>query len=218
MKLVSCILPTRGRREWAAQALKCYTSQTYPNKELLIVDDDADPSFEGHVSMTEARIRHIFSSSRSIPEKRNIACGLADGEIIAHIDSDDWSDANRLDDQVKRLEESNRAVTGYNAMLFYAEHLPEEGRYFRYVGSQTYAVGTSLMYTKAWWQKHKFPEVKPIGEDNVFVNSARQAGQIVVTDAGKMMVARIHPDNTATKYLQGYRKANREDFPEGFFR
>ena len=39
---VSCLMVTRQRYVFAQRAIACFRRQTYPNKELIIVDDDPD--------------------------------------------------------------------------------------------------------------------------------------------------------------------------------
>ncbi len=217
MKLVSAIMPTKGRREWAHQALQCFLDQTYPNKQLVIFDDVDEPSFpefrDGDIGSLV--IRRV-SSRFNIPAKRNFACVASKGEILMHFDSDDWSAPERMADQVQRLEESGLPVTGYKSMFFYQV---ETGRAFKYVGAfRDYAIGTSLAFSRPWWEKHPFPESFSIGEDNEIVNEARKQKQITCVDAACLMVARIHSQNTCAKNLNGdsYQPIDVVQLPKGF--
>jgi len=38
LPLVSCIMPTTGRPRWAQQAIRYFSRQDYPNRELVILD------------------------------------------------------------------------------------------------------------------------------------------------------------------------------------
>src|SRR5262249_49891845 len=40
---ISCIMPTRDRRSFVPLALRCFAAQDYPDRELILVDDGADP-------------------------------------------------------------------------------------------------------------------------------------------------------------------------------
>lgn len=218
MKLVSAILPTRGRHQWANEAIGYFLAQTYPNKELVIWDDLEEPSF---MEIPKAASVYCQSADRDIGRKRNLCCSKANGEIIWHLDSDDWSAPERMADQVRVLEESGKQLTGYHTVMFYGEHLSEDEKYQRYFCSTNWAVGTSLCFTKSWWKSHPFPENKQnnTGEDSDFVSTARHAREMITTDGGKLVVARIHPGNTARKNIGAsqYRRVAREDFPEAFF-
>lgn len=195
MTLVSCIMPTKARQRWAAQAVECFLAQTYPEKELIILDDPTDPSFPGGLYVPGRILRFIAGGNGSIAQKRNNACGLAEGQIICHFDSDDWSAPNRIADQVKRLEESGKACTGYHSLLFHVAH----DRWMKYEGHANYAIGTSLCYLKSFWQQHPFrpgTDFPNVGEDNNFVSAAAKMGELASVDGGLMMVARVHEGQT----------------------
>lgn len=142
-----------------------------------------------------------------VGEKRNFGSGQAQGEIIASWDDDDWSAPGRLADQVERLQQSGKAVTGYSSMLF------TNGRqWWKYRGVANYALGTSLCYRKDWWAHHPF-KAKQIGEDGEFVREANFARQLAVADAGKLMIATIHPGNTSPRRITGDQWQLLPDFP-----
>lgn len=215
MQLVTAIMLTRGRAALAAIALECFLRQTYERKELVIVDDVLDPSFcqppDGD------NIVYLPSSLRSIADKRNLACALADGEYICHWDDDDWSAPERIADQVQRLESSFVSVTGYHSMLF---HEAATGRAAKYLSDRHYALGTSLFYRRQWWETHKFqdpPETPNVGEDNAFVRQAREVGELISVDAGQIMVARAHIGNTSPKNMNDFNTVALSEIPSGFF-
>jgi hypothetical protein len=122
---------------------------------------------------------------------------MARGEIIWHADDDDFSHPDRLADQVSRLVETGKAVTGYRSMRF-----TDGRRWWQYTGGPQYALGTSLCFRRDWWQRNPFTDLQ-IGEDNQFVARARSQGQLITADAGDLMWATIHPSNTSPRQLNG---------------
>lgn len=221
MKLVSAIMPTRGRNAFALQAVQSFIGQTYENRELVIIDDMNDRSFpQGVLDLPRSPVPIVYqlSESRSIAEKRNRCCELANGEFIIHFDDDDVSTPGRVANQVYRLEESGKAATGFHSMLFRVE---QSGKWLKYMNDDTgYALGTSLCFRKSWWAAHPFrhgPE-DGVGEDNVFVREARRDGEILSVDAASMMWARIHSTNTSEKRLDNlqYHPVDLSLVPKGF--
>lgn len=212
MKLVTCIMPTRGRGPWAAQAVNSFLRQSYPNKQLLILDDADEPSFPEAVLLLQGVAYLRLDDRLNIPQKRNLLCRFAAGEIIAHFDSDDWSVPERIADQVERLDQTGVSVTGYHSILF----TDQDSRWGRYVGDVAYALGSSLCYYKKWWQRSPFDESKTIGEDNDFVYQARNAQQFISVEGPSMMVARVHPGNTSAKNVSDYRPVEPSMIPVGF--
>lgn len=217
---VTAIMPARGRPDLAGRAVVSFLSQDYPNKELLILDDEDCQAFPaGYQLGGSGLIRYVaYTGERQkIAEKRNWLCENATGEIIMHFDSDDWSAPHRMRTQVERLVESGLSVTGYHSILFYDA---ERNAALKYRGHiSTYAVGTSLAFRRSWWAQNRFIETVTIGEDNEFVKVARKAKQIIAVDGQKSIVARIHKENTCPKDLNGcsFQPLLLSDLPKDFF-
>ncbi len=201
MTSVTAIMPTRARRQWAADALQCYLSQTYENKQLIILDDADDPSFP--IPPRIPGVGHILLNERmTIADKRNMACRLATGEIIWHLDSDDFSAPTRMEKQVALLQESQKALVGYHSMLFYGA---DDGPWW-FKGHVGYPMGTSQCYLKTFWENHQFRHANPaqptIGEDTDFATTARQYNEVFSIEAGDLtMIARMHAGNTSVKEI-----------------
>lgn len=223
--LVSAIMPTRGRPQWAKQAVESFAVQTYPKRELIIIDDINERSFPNggiEIPRCNSLVIYLLHKSRSIAEKRNLCCSYAKGDLICHWDSDDHSEPARIQSQVDFIERSEASVIGCHSMLF---HMEQGDCWFKYCGYGDYAIGTSLMYRKSWWTDHPFRDGGPgyqanVGEDSEFVKAAQRLGQLATVDADTLMYARIHATNTSIKAIDGaqvaYRPVSLEAIPKHF--
>jgi len=109
--LISCIMPTWNRRSFVPIALRSFLNQDYPNRELIIVDDGAEPVED----LTDGipNVHYLRLSTRtSIGAKRNLACQRARGGIIAHWDDDDWYSPDRLRYQAVPILSGQADMTG----------------------------------------------------------------------------------------------------------
>jgi glycosyltransferase involved in cell wall biosynthesis len=180
----------------AAHALECWRAQTWPNKELVIVDDADDPSFDG---FSESGIfYHRCQGRLTVGNKRNIACGLASGEVIMCVDCDDWMATERTTWQMGLMKESGKAVVACHSELF--QRL-SDGAWFKYHGFPSLGMGNSLCFTKVWWQAHRF-EDRQIGQDEQFGYVAFNAGQLHSVDAEHYIIASCHESNTSPRSLK----------------
>ena len=198
--LVSCIMPTYQRRPFVAQAIALFLRQDYPTKELVIVDDGRD-TIGDLVPDHPAISYHRLPTRTILGAKRNQACELARGLIIAHWDDDDWVAPDRLSVQVARLQESGAEVSGARSLGYYD---PWNGRAWRYSwpsGARPWAAGPTLCFTKALWARAPFPPVA-VGEDTRFTWSAAVGAIADISDAD-CFVALVHPANTAVKAVDG---------------
>lgn len=199
--------------------MQCFLSQDYPEKRLLILDDGDDKSFPNGIDhplidyhCLNETVRHL------IPAKRNMACEMAEGPILAHFDSDDFSSVERLSYQVRMLQESGKQLAGFHTMLFYNEQTREVWKYYN---QPEYILGTSLVFFKSFWESFHFPEKYHIGSDNQIVRHAKDQKQLISADAGQMLIARIHESNTSSKRTgpkqSEYKRASIDDIPKAFF-
>ena len=217
--LVSCILPTKDRAAFIPQAIRSYQSQTYPHKELVIIDNGNDETeslipFDEDPSIRYARIQ----GKPTTGDMRNLCAKHSYGAFICHFDSDDWSAPERVVDQVTRLGDFG-VVTGYHSMLFYDERDGQCYHWHMPHSQVRYSLGTSLCYRREWWRHHPFPSLR-VGEDIRFYQQAlRHAARLVTTvPAGTMMVARVHNHQTSRKSLNpaSYMKVSPSALPKAF--
>jgi len=109
--LVSCVMPTFNRRAFISLTLASFHGQTYPKKELIVVDDGSDSVAD--LVADEPNVRYIRVPQRmSIGAKRNLGCREARGEIIAQWDDDDWYAPDRLAQQVAPILSGSADITG----------------------------------------------------------------------------------------------------------
>jgi O-antigen biosynthesis protein len=192
--LVSCVMPTCNRRAFIPAAIDCWQKQTYQNRELIILDDGEDPIRE--ITPDAKGIYYYRAGGRigTLGKKRNVINGYALGAIICHWDDDDWSADDRIADQVARLCESGKPVTGYSSLLFWEAETKQAKRYQAQVSG--YVCGTTLMYLKSFWEMHPFKD-KQKASDNDFVWPILR--QVATWNGCSHMVARIHGDHTSDK-------------------
>src|SRR4051794_8567955 len=100
--LVTCIMPTRDRRRFVAQAIAYFQRQDYEPRELLVLDDGEDAVQD--LMPADSRIRYVrLGEPWPLGRKRNHACELSRGELICHWDDDDWMAPDRVSRQAARL-------------------------------------------------------------------------------------------------------------------
>lgn len=199
--LVSCVMPTHGRRRFVRQAIRYFLRQTYTNRELVILDDGPDPVAD--VVPDDPRIRYegLVGRRRSLGTKRNLACEAARGDLILHWDDDDWMADDRVALQVEALLRDGADASGLDRLLFLQPEGPTAWEY-RYIGlRRPWLAGGTLCYTREAWRRHPFPDVKA-GEDTRFVWSRAVRRAVALPDPS-FYVALIHAGNTSPKRTRG---------------
>lgn len=122
--LVSIITPSYNTARFLRQTIECVRAQTYTNWEMLIVDDCSTDDTDGVVaSFRDERIRFYKNDrNRGAAYSRNFALRQARGRWIAFLDSDDLWLPDKLERQIRFMEETGCAFSYTN----YAE-MDEDG-------------------------------------------------------------------------------------------
>lgn len=113
--LVSIITPTWNCAPFICETIKCVLAQTYQDWELIISDDcSTDNTYkvvEPYLAM-DSRIKYIRNDQNSgAAVTRNNALRIAKGRWIAFLDSDDLWLPEKLEHQVRFMEENDYAFS-----------------------------------------------------------------------------------------------------------
>jgi glycosyltransferase involved in cell wall biosynthesis len=104
-ELVSCLMVTRNRRELAQRAIDCFAAQSWPDRELVIVDDgdeDYTPMVWPYVA-GGLRIHYHRIAQRDgvrLGALRNLSIDAARGEWCLQWDDDEWYHPDRISRQM----------------------------------------------------------------------------------------------------------------------
>jgi glycosyltransferase involved in cell wall biosynthesis len=111
---ISVVIPTFNRARQVETALKSVLAQTYREFEVIIIDDGStDGTGEALREIINAeseggtRIRYLFQSNRGQSAARNKGAEEARGEWVAFLDSDDAWLPEKLEWQVRAVEQFN---------------------------------------------------------------------------------------------------------------
>lgn len=119
--LVSVVLPTYNREETIRRAIDSVLRQTYSKLELIVIDDaSSDHTVEIVKEYTDKRIRLIcLEENRGACRARNVGIANARGEYIAFQDSDDEWIEDKLNTQIRILQEKD-CLACYSAHKLYS--------------------------------------------------------------------------------------------------
>ena len=105
---VSVIIPTYNRANLVDKAIKSVLSQTYQDFEIIVIDDGSTDNTEEIIrGFKDKRVKYIkkYKKNRGISATRNIGIKVARGKYIASLDSDDEWLPDKLDKQIKILQD-----------------------------------------------------------------------------------------------------------------
>lgn len=90
MTLVSIIIPCWNAEAWLEQALDSALGQTWPETEVIVVDDGSDDGSAAIARRYGSRgVRFASQTNRGASAARNCGLGLARGAFVQFLDADD---------------------------------------------------------------------------------------------------------------------------------
>ena len=164
---VSCIMPTRNRRAFLEQALRCFARQTHRASELIVIDDSDSPVEDLCAGLE--RVRYIrLGEPTPTGTKLNIGIAAAKGEIVQKLDDDDYYGPAFLETAVRRLARTRRsAIVAWDCFLV----LMAGERRLRFSG-HGWRTGGTLCFRRELWKRFPFRDI-PAAVDHYFLCDTR---------------------------------------------
>ena len=114
--LVSVIIPTYNGARFLGRAMRSVLDQTYPNLELIVVDDQSpDDTAEVVRQFDDPRVKYIrHEVNQGASSARVTGCRHSSGEIVAFLDQDDFFHPEKLESHVAFLQNHPEIGFSYN--------------------------------------------------------------------------------------------------------
>ena len=189
--MVSVIIPSYNRAHTLRRSIDSVLAQTYSNLEVIIVDDGSTDDTETVVrAIPDPRVRYIRQKNQGACAARNHGVDLAKGEFIAFHDSDDLWHPEKLEKQLKALQEHDAAIVccrlAQQQKDGSAELIPREFENgFRTQRDNLFGIGTqTLLAQREVFEHFRFdPEMPRFQEFELLVRITKAYPLYCLTDA-----------------------------------
>ncbi|MBI5450491.1 MAG: glycosyltransferase family 2 protein [Gammaproteobacteria bacterium] len=194
---VSVLTPTRNRRAFIPQLIRNFRLQSYPldRMELIIADDGADPVSD---LVADIRgVRYLRLEPVTLGAKRNILAGEARGEILVHMDDDDYYPRARVAHAVERLLHGRYPLAGSSEMYIYnleSKVLSCSGPF-----SPTHATNGTIAYRREYLNDNRFADDAVIQDEQLFTRGF--TNPMIQLDPFKTILCIQHHINTWDKNM-----------------
>jgi glycosyltransferase involved in cell wall biosynthesis len=210
MKKILCVIPFYNRAHLLQEAIESVLQQTYPNIELVLVNDGSTDNYLEVINpyLDRENIHFItYEENRGVAYARNKGLEYLERlncDYFTIHDSDDISDITRFEKIIKKFDQNTLGIsTTYLKTNINNEPLIFNGQYdikssegIAFYSKQTFDIlGYFHNYpagedTDYWWRLQKYVEINKkynIKEDNEI-----------------LYYARTHENNTSSNYKQSY--------------
>jgi glycosyltransferase involved in cell wall biosynthesis len=105
--LVSILIPAYNAEAWIADTLQSAVGQTWPRKEIIVVDDGSrDRTAEVARRFASKEVVVVSTENHGAAATRNHALRLSQGDYIQWLDADDLLAPDKIERQLAALRES----------------------------------------------------------------------------------------------------------------
>jgi glycosyltransferase involved in cell wall biosynthesis len=206
LPMLSCVMPTKGRPAFVAQAIRYFQRQDYGRTELLIAYE-RESDLPGRVC--DPRIIYIMTPpGSSSGAKRNAAVQHAAGTLIAQWNDDDWYAPGRLLAQAIPILRGDADICGLDDTLFLSMREGSCWRaspeLFNRMFAEKVHCGTLVFRRSVWQSLSRYPATS-LHDDAEFLVGAMRQGALLHRLAGQDLFAYVrHGSNSWRLDAGGY--------------
>ena len=89
MPQVSVVIPTYNQARFVAATVESALAQTYPNVEIIVVDDGSTDDTQAVLSAYRGTVHCIYQQNKGLAGARNTGFLASRGDYLLFLDSDD---------------------------------------------------------------------------------------------------------------------------------
>ena len=150
--LVSVIIPCYNQGRFLAEAIESALGQTYPNVEVIVVNDGSTDDTAEVAANYKEQIIYLEQDNKGLPAARNAGIKIASGDFIATLDSDDTWMPHKLEMQMPLFHDHSVALVGSAYHSFNSEtsqiirtfHVQAEATYHDFMEANRIGVLTAV--------------------------------------------------------------------------
>lgn len=132
--LVSVVIPTYNRDKYINETIESVLAQTYPNIEIIVIDDGSTDNTKEVVAQYVPKIQYVWQKNSERGASRNHGLRLAKGEFISFLDSDDLWLPDKIEEDINFFRKNPSVGLVYTDAL----QVDAKGNYLKLLKPQKY--------------------------------------------------------------------------------
>lgn len=128
--LVSILIPAYNSGRWIASTIQSAIAQTWPRKEIIVVDDGSNDQTLVTARQFESKgVRVVTQPNQGAAAARNKAFQLCHGDYIQWLDADDLLSADKIQRQMEAAEKCQSKLRLISCEWGYFRYRPMKARF-----------------------------------------------------------------------------------------
>src|SRR5215471_12380270 len=112
--LCSIVIPTYNHGKFIERSIQCALDQTYPNIEIIVVDDGSTDDTPERVRKFGDRVIYLRKENTGRGDNRNRAIEKSQGKYLQFLDADDLIEPEKIAVQSAILEDDESTACVYS--------------------------------------------------------------------------------------------------------
>ena len=204
--LISIIIPAYNVEKYIVKCLESVSTQTYPNIEIIVVNDGSTDATETLIKSCiekDSRISCISQKNAGLPAARNQGLKHANGEFIMFLDSDDWLEKKCCEISLNAIKENNADVVIFDYYkIIKNKKFPYNSYSQKFIEFDRHKSSSPFIYDMrsitAWGKLYRATSIKNI----LFDETMRTAEDV---DFNFRVYNQVHKTIYIQEYLLNYR-------------
>jgi hypothetical protein len=207
--LISCLMPTKNRFEQVKFAVASFRAQTWPNKELIVLDQNVDQRLADWIRAQNDPAIRLFALPgvrEPLGTIRNLTLDVSRGSLFVNWDDDDMQHPARLEIAAAAIAATNAVICTLIRETVWVPAIAGFGvrEIWPYVNTVMAARAVNMRYLPL-----------PRGEDVPPVHNIIAQGRAVMLDLPELYLYVMHGRNTAAAPGLAQRWHNSTERTEG---
>lgn len=126
---ISVIVPVYNVESYIKKCVDSIICQSYSNLEIILIDDgspDNCPDICDRYLEKDPRVKVVHKQNGGLSDARNAGIGIATGDYISFVDSDDWIDKDYFEILYNLLIESESEISICNFKWVYPDRIESQ--------------------------------------------------------------------------------------------
>jgi glycosyltransferase involved in cell wall biosynthesis len=171
--LISVVITTYNYATFLPKAVRSVLNQTYPNVELIIIDDGSEDKTSDIIE-DSWNVKYFFQENKGLSAARNVGFEKSSGTYIVFLDADDWFLPDALEKNYLTIKDKTQiAFTSGSYYLLPAVSSKSNpisvavtgDHYVRLLQSNYIGMHAAVMYQRWVFYEFKFDETLKACED-----------------------------------------------------
>jgi len=129
--LVSILIPAYNAEEWIADTIKSAIGQTWPRKEIIVVDDGStDQTLTIARQFASEDVAIVNQKNQGASAARNHALALSQGDYVQWLDADDLLSPEKVAKQMQAVDEMEDTRTLLSSEWGYFSYRKNRAQFF----------------------------------------------------------------------------------------